>query len=93
MKHLRTYRMDARALAKLAALRVANPGQHDTELIRVAIDLLFVQGSPLIREPTAEEVGTAYAITEDKVRSCNVLDKSLDLHKDVLNELYLLKDR
>lgn len=90
MKYAKTYRMDAQSLAKLAALRTANPSQNDTELIRIAIDLLYSRGCPLINLPQQRDVERAYVAFESQVAACNVLDISIDQYKDICNELYML---
>lgn len=90
MKYAKTYRMDAQSLAKLAALRTANPSQNDTELIRIAIDLLYAKGCPLINPPQQQDVERAYTASEIQVAGCNVLDSSIDQQKDILNELYMM---
>lgn len=90
MKYAKTYRMDAQSLAKLAALRTANPSQNDTELIRIAIDLLYSRGCPLINPPQQRDAERAFVAAESQVAACNVLDSSIDQYKDICNELYML---
>ena len=90
MKYAKTYRMDARSLAKLAALRTANPSQNDTELIHIAIDLLYAKGCPLINPPQKHDVERAYTAAEAQVAGCNVLDSRIEQYREILIELYMM---
>lgn len=86
----KNYRMDTKTLAKLAALQSTNPSQNETELIRIAIDLLFAKGAPIINKPTPDDIASAYWKQQIKVDNMNILDSGLELQKEIANELYML---
>lgn len=86
----KNYRMNTKTLAKLVALQSTNPSQNETELIRIAIDLLFAKGAPIINKPTPDDIASACWKQQIKVENMNILDSGLELQKEIANELYML---
>lgn len=89
MTTLKSYRMSTTTLAKIRAINKANPRFSQTDIIRIAIDLLYAAGSPSIAKPTKEDAAAAYQEAQDEHDRANILQDDSIL-QDIANELYML---
>lgn len=89
MTTLKSYRMSTVTLAKILAINKANPRFTQTDIIRIAIDLLYATGSPSIAKPTKEDAAAAYQDAQDEHDRANILQDSR-IMQDIINDLYML---